>query len=135
MSQDIVKALSEVDGFHKDCMLLFNDIVASIRQNTLTGSIRDLVDPELWCNIEDRPRDHTINSEHRGNFLFDHDGRMRFVLMLVKTHEDHLRNQSHGFKAICRQLGIDVLFPLLLVTGLFEPQDAPRWPPKDNKRS
>jgi hypothetical protein len=60
MSQDIVKALSEVDGFHKDCMLLFNDIVASIQQNTLTGSIKGLVGPEHWCNIEDRPRDHSI---------------------------------------------------------------------------
>lgn len=42
MSQEIVNALSEVDGFHKDCMLLFNDIVASIRQNTLTDTIKDL---------------------------------------------------------------------------------------------
>jgi hypothetical protein len=127
MSQHIVKALSEVDGFHKDCMLLFNDIVASIRQNTLTGSIKDLVGPEHWCVVEDNPRGRAIDSSHQGNFVFDHDGRMRFVFMLVKTAENHFRRQSPGFKVICQQLGVEVLFPLLLVIGVFEPYEAPHW--------
>jgi hypothetical protein len=127
MSQDIVKALSEVDGFHKDCMLLFNDMVASIRQNTLTGSIKDLLGPEHWCVIEDNSRGRAIDSSHQGNFMFDHDGRMRFVFVLVKTAENHFRLQSPGFKAICQQLSVEVLFPLLLVTGVFEPHEAPRW--------
>jgi hypothetical protein len=122
MSQDIVNALSEVDGFHKDCMLLFDDIVASIRQNTLKGVIKPLVGPERWCDV----KQNAIDSDHQGNFMFDHDGRMRFVFMLVKTYEGYIRSQSAGFKAICRELGVDVLFPLLLVTGVFEPREVPR---------
>ena len=138
MSQEIVTALSEVDGFHKDCMLLFNDIGASIRQRILASNIRDLVGPEHWCNIADHPRGHAIDSEHRGNFVFDYNGLMRFVLMLVKTHENHLRSQSLGFKTICPQLsvdqiGADVIFPLLLVTGVFEPREVPRWRYNDER--
>jgi hypothetical protein len=128
MSQEIVNALSEVDSFHKDCMLLFNDIVASIRQNTLTDSIKDLLGPEHWCVVEDNPKGRTIDSSHQGNFVFEHNGRMRFVFMLVKTAENHFRRQSPGFRAICQQLGVEeVLFPLLLVTGVFKPDEAPRW--------
>jgi hypothetical protein len=132
MSQEIVTALSEVDGFHKDCMLLFNDIVASIRQSTLRGSIKDLVGPEHWCVAEDTPNGHSIDSSHQGNFMFDHDGRIRFVFMLVKTAENHFRHQSLGFKAICQKLDVDVLFPLLLVTGLLEPREVPRWRSNDD---
>jgi hypothetical protein len=128
MSQDIVKALSEVEGFHKDCMLLFNDIVASIRQNTVTGSLKGLLGPEHWYAVEDTPAVRAIESSHQGNFVFDHNGRMRFVFMLVKTAENYFRRQSPGFKAICQQLNVDVLFPLLLITGVFEPQ-TPGLPP------
>jgi hypothetical protein len=124
MSQEIVKALSEVDGFHKNCMLLFDDTVASVRQNTLTGIIKPLVGPERWCDV----KQNAIDSDHQGNFMFDHDGRLRFVFMLVKTYEGYIRSQSPGFKAICQQLNVDVLFPLLLVTGVFKPQ-APGSPP------
>jgi hypothetical protein len=133
MSQETVNALSEVDGFHKDCMLLFNDIVASIRKNTLTGNISDLVGPENWCVIEDNRRDRTVDSSHQGNFLFEHDGRMGFVFILVKTHDIYFRRQVPGFKAICQQLGVDVLFPLLLVTGVFEPREVPRWRNNDER--
>jgi hypothetical protein len=119
-------------------MLLFNDIVASIRQNTLTDSIKNLVGPDHWCDVVDRPNIHAIDSGQQGDFVFDHDGRMRFVFMLVKTAEDYFRRQSSGFKAICPQLsvdqiGADVVFPLLLVTGVFEPREVPRWPYNDNK--
>jgi hypothetical protein len=103
-------------------MLLFNDIVASIRQNTLTGSMKSLLGPEHWCDVVDRPNVHAIDSGHQGNFVFDHNGSMRFVFMLVKTAENYFRLQFPGFKAICQQLHVDVWFPLLLVTGVFEPQ-------------
>jgi hypothetical protein len=123
MSQEIVNSLREVDGFHKNCMLLFDDIVASIRQNTLTGIITPLVGPERWCDV----KQNAIDSDHQGNFMFDHGSRLRFVFMLVKTYEGYIRSQSPGFKAICRALDVDVLFPLLLVTGMFEPREVPRW--------
>jgi hypothetical protein len=123
MSQEIVNALRWVDGFHKNSMLLFDDTVASIRQNTLTGIIKPLVGPERWCDV----KQNAIDSDHQGNFVFDHDGRLRFLFMLVKTSEGYIRDQSPGFKAICRELHVDVLFPLLLVTGVFEPQEVPRW--------
>jgi hypothetical protein len=45
---------------------------------------------------------------------------MRFVYMLVKTHENFLRGRSAGFKALCQELKVDALFPLLLLTGVFE---------------
>ena len=100
MSQEIVKALRDVDAFHKNCQLLFHDIESSIRQNTLLETIKDPVVFQLWCMVERAT--NASNSEHRGNFVFDHDDRIRFVFMLVKTHENHLRSQSAGFKAICQ---------------------------------
>jgi hypothetical protein len=120
MIQETVNALKEVDGFHKTCALLFDDIEAAIQRNPLTASMSKLLGPERWYAVEGANR-----SEHRGNFLFDHDGRIRFVFMLVKTHENYLRGKSPGFEAICQHLKVDVLFPLLLVTGVFEPREVP----------
>lgn len=122
MTQENVDALREVDRFHKNCLLLFYDIVASIQQKTLTGRITNLVGPEGGYGVW-----NANESEHRCNFVFDHDDRIRFVFMLVKTHEAHIRSQSSRFKAICRELGVDVVFPFLLVTGVFEPRDIGRF--------
>jgi len=123
MTQEIVRALSGVDGFHKNCMLLFDDAAALVRRNTLTGTIKPLLGPERWCDV----KQNAIDSDNQGNYLFDHDSRLRFVFMLVKTYEGYIRSQPSGYKAICQQLGVDVVFPLLFITGVFELREVPGW--------
>jgi hypothetical protein len=102
--------------------------VASIRQNTITDNIKYLLNPEQWYAVKDEPARHAIESSHEGDFVFYYGGRMRFVFMLVKTAEYYFHLQSPGFKAICQQLNVDLWFPLLLVTGVFE-SHAPGLPP------
>ncbi len=48
-------------------------------------------------------------------------------MMLVKVKEEQIRGRSPGFKAVCQQIGIDIVFPLLLITGVFEPRDIQRF--------
>lgn len=118
----LVNALGEVDRFHKNCQLLFDDLIASIREKTLRDSITNLVGPEggYWIG-------NANDSDHRRQFVFDHNGRIRFAFMLVKTKEEHIRDQSSGYKGVCSQLGVDMVFPLLLITGVFEPRDITRF--------
>jgi hypothetical protein len=120
MTPETVDALKEVDRFHKNCRLLFNDMVASIEQKTLTDRRTNVLGPEGGYEV------YSANiSEHRDGFIFDHNGRLRFVFMLVKTREEYITSdKSPGFKAICRVLNIDVVFPFLLVTGIFEPRSV-----------
>jgi hypothetical protein len=122
VTQETVDALQEVDRFYKNCQLLFYDIVASIRQKTLRDRMTNLVGPEGYYAVW-----NTNESEHRSSFAFDHNDRVRFVFMLAKTHDAHIRSGSQGFKAICRELNIDVVFPFLLITGVFEPRSMERF--------
>jgi hypothetical protein len=121
MTQGLVNALVEGDRFHKNCLMLFDDLIASISDKTLRDNITDLVGPEggYWVS-------NVRESEHRRQYVFGHDSRIRFVLMLVKTKEPDIRGSS-GYRAVCRQLGVDMVFPLLLVTGVFEPRDTTRF--------
>ena len=107
MINDTIKALKEVDRFHKNCQLLFDDLKASLQEKTLQSKFTQLTE-DSWSGL------NTTNSEHRRHFIFDHDGRIRFAMMLVKVKEEQIRGRSPGFKAVCQQIGIDIVFPLLL---------------------
>jgi len=123
MMEETTDALKEVDRFHKNCLLLFEDLVDSIRKRLLADRITDIGYPDGWYQVR-----NANNSEHWRHFIFEHNDRIRFIFMLVKTNDEHLRSgQSHGFKAICHTLGVDAVFPLLLVTGLFEPRTIKRF--------
>lgn len=129
MTNDYINALKQVDHFHKNCLLLFDDIVALIREKTLSDNLVDLTYPEGSYQFL-----KATESEYRRQFIFDHNGRIRFIFMLVKTKEEHIRGKSSGFKAVCSQLSVDVVFPLLLVTGVFEPRDITRFRTQQNVR-
>jgi hypothetical protein len=120
MTPETVDALKEVDRFHKNCRLLFNDMVASIEQKTLTETRANVLSPEGRYDVS------SANiSEHRCGYIFNHDGRLRFVFMLVKTQEDQIASdKSPGFRAMCQALKVDMVFPFLLVTGIFEPRSV-----------
>jgi hypothetical protein len=127
MTQGLVNALVEGDRFHKTCLMLFDDLIASIRYKTLRDNITVLIN-EGGYRVE-----KVEESEHRRMYVFDHDSRIRFVLMLVKTKESDIRGSS-GYRAVCSQLDVDMVFPLLLVTGVFEPRDTTRFRNDGNLR-
>lgn len=125
-SPDLAKTLHEVDAFHKNLLLLFEDLVQCVKEKTCGDSVQHLTGPENEYHIA-RPN----QSEFRRVWIFRHRERFRFVTMLVKAHDDHLSADNAAYKAICRQLKRDPRFPLLLACGVFEPRDLERFT-KDN---
>jgi hypothetical protein len=127
MMQAIVEALREVDNFYKNCQLLFVDLKASVEKKTIQDPFILLTD-DNWCGL------NTNSSGYRRHFIANHDGRYRFAMMLMKVQEEQLRRGQAGYKTICQQLNIDAVFPLLLVTGIFEPRDIQRFRNDNNLR-
>ncbi len=120
MNEETIKALQSIDAFHKKCLLLFEDIVTSIREKTLPSNMTDLVNEgnySIWDSNQ---------SEHMKRYVFEQDGVIRFVYMLIKTKEEQVR-AANGYKTICQELGANVLFPLILVWGIFKPRDVERF--------
>jgi hypothetical protein len=122
VTNSVFNTLKQVDLFHKNCLLLFEDIIACVRAKTLSSNMTDLLGPEGSYQFS-----NATESEYRRQFIFDYNGRIRFVFMLVKTKEEHIRGKSSDFKAVCSKLNVDVVFPLLLITGVFEPRDITRF--------
>jgi hypothetical protein len=120
MDKSTVEAISQVDIFLRNSMLLFDDLAATIREKTLRDNLSDLLPPErgYWINPG--------SSEGYGRFIFDHDGRFRFAYMLLKTGDSLLKG-SASFKAICGQLDRDPVFPMILVAGTLEPRDPSQF--------
>lgn len=131
MNQDTVTILKEIDRFHKECALLFEDLVKCINEKLLTDTFESLPLGKVegyWVAWNGKASAYKrvliINKKDTDRF--------QFVQMLVKTHEPDLRGaESPGFKAVCECLDVDPVFPLLLVTGVFEPRDVSRF--RNNK--
>jgi hypothetical protein len=118
MGQEI-EPLQQMDQFHKNCLLLFDDLVAAVRQRTLKTRLAEVLGPEGSYSVW-RPD----LSEGYRRVIFEHEAHFRFAFMLVKSSEERLKEQgSADFRSVCGQLGLDVLFPLILVAGVFEPRD------------
>lgn len=129
MKSDIIESIESVDSFHKNCLLLFDDIVSSIKEKTLTGNLLNLVGPEGNFSVW-----NTNMSEYHRVYVFKYEMQIRFVWMLVKTHDEKLQSNSTGFKEICHELNINSRYPLLMVAGLFKPKDSNRFMEQLNVR-
>jgi hypothetical protein len=117
MPEEWIAPLKWADGFYKNCLLLCNDMAASIAQKTLTSNLEPVLGPEgSWAH-----------SEFLWRYIFGHDGRIRFIFLLAKPAENLLRAHSSGFKAVCQELEIDPVFPLVIVAGVLDPRDARRF--------
>jgi hypothetical protein len=130
MNEEVVNSLREVDRFYKNCLLLFDDLIASIKEKTLFDKVTRLIMEKgysVWS---------AKSSEFRALIVIEHNSRFRFALLLVKVNEE-LLPKSPGFKSVCQELGINMLFPLIIVTGVFEPRDIEnfRTIKYDNRRN
>jgi hypothetical protein len=89
MSQSIfVEPLREADAFQKNVFVLFNDIVATIKVKALTSTIFDRQTEsyfEVWSSQ---------SSEHRHLYIFELNGKLRFIYFVVKANDDLLRGRS-----------------------------------------
>jgi hypothetical protein len=116
MNNNSIDILASVDDYHKNCSLLFSDLVATIRQKTLAQGITDLLLEGgywLWDSND---------SEHKRRFVFEYNGCTRFCMMLVKTKESEIQN-SPGYRTACEQLCVNIFFPQLLIIGKFNIAD------------
>lgn len=116
-----VEPLREAEAFHRNVFLMFDDTVASIREKTLSTTVINRQGPEpiFWLNNH--------NSEHRHLYIFETGGIIRFIQFIVKADEDVLKDYGAQYKAVCAQLGIDPVIPLLVNYGLFHPRDISRF--------
>jgi len=124
---DLFSTLKSVDSFYKNLYLLFDDLKDMVKEKAYTATIEDLTD-DLNCWIDAK------TSEHRRSWVFNHNGRIRFAVMLVTTNDDYLRGNSSIYKAMCCQLARDPKFPLMLIYGVFEPRDTIRFNNDNNFR-
>lgn len=114
-SPELTKTLHEVDAFHKNLFLLFEDLVQCIREKAYSETLQTAGYPEGTYGIGE-----TNKSEFRRYHVFRHQNKVRFITMLVKTHEDYLNGGNTAYKELCRQLDRDPRFPLLLACGVLK---------------
>jgi hypothetical protein len=115
-----LEAVGAMDRFLKNCLLLFEDFVAMIKERTLKNASVEvlplersyLVGPSTW-------------SGGGGKIILEHGGRCTFGYMLLKTPDDSLRT-SDSFREICGELNVDPVFPMILVAGVLVPKDPAR---------
>lgn len=118
---ELVSALDSVDSFHKNAMLLFDDLLRMVREKAYADKIEDITNEGgygVW-NITD--------SEHMRLWIFKHNDSFRFVVMLIKAHDAYLRGNSATYKDMCHQLERNPKFPLILIYGIFEPREISRF--------
>lgn len=130
MSYDeLLLGLGNIDAFHKNTLLLFEDFVALVREKTYKDLLKNLTGPEngyfIW---------NSSLSEHMRLWVFSHDDRFRFAVMLVATRDEYLQEGQQRYKSMCNQLSRDPKFPLLLLCGVFEPRDKDRFNNDHNVR-
>jgi len=123
-AHEVAAWLHGVDSFHKNAILLFDDLVSHVKEQAYAGVLQNLTGPEYWYNVY-----NPTDSESIRWWAFDTDGVIRFLTMLVKVHDRYLRGDASAgqFKDVCRQLKRDPRFPLLIIYGTFAPRDMQRF--------
>jgi hypothetical protein len=115
MDEQLVRALLDVDLFHKTCLLLFNDFTSCIDDRLLGENCFK------WQEAGYSINDHKY-SHHVGHYFFEHEKKYKFAFMLIKANEVKI-NEGPGYKAVCNELGVNLHFPLLLITGVYRPRN------------
>lgn len=133
----VSETLKSVDLFNKNCHLMFNDLCSTIRNKIMTSSLtghqiilgNNSGEPWIGLNVE------RVYSDNRRHYMFklekDEKDQFYFVAMVLKARDDLI---SDKYKEICRQLDVDIEFPLLLITGTMEPRDRDRFTKDANIR-
>ncbi|AEG14622.1 hypothetical protein Desku_1031 [Desulfofundulus kuznetsovii DSM 6115] len=116
MNEQLLRTLQDVDMFHKTCLLLFNDFTAYVRERLLGENTF------AWQEANYIVWNHE-KSQHVGNFVFEHKGKYKFAFLLIKVIEDKI-TRGPGYKEICSELGVDLRFPLLFITGIYRPRNV-----------
>ena len=130
---ELVPVLENIDGFYKNTLLLFKDLMSFVREKAYTGTLEDLTGPGYGYTVF-HDKNEGVDSEHLQLWVFKHNGRIRFAIMLVKMSEGTLRGRSALYKSMCGQLQRNPRFPLLLIYGVFEPRDINRFRGDNNIR-
>ena len=120
----ISKSLKQVDKFYKKCNLIFEDIVAEIKDKSIDLNITNLVGPEGAYNIW-----NSSESAAKKLYVFSQESKgYKFVMLLLKVQDELVKGGAGaGYKTICQELGADIEVPLFLVYGKFEPRDDNRF--------
>ena len=116
----IAGTLRGVDNFHKNALLLFNDLVHGVEQELLANNITVKVNFGNYTVFD------PYKSEHMRTFLFECCKRFFFIGMLIKTREEHVKH-SPVFKQLCSQLSRDPDFPMFIWYGRFDPDDQSKF--------
>lgn len=116
MNQQLIRALQDVDMFHKTCLLLFNDFTSYIRERLLGEKMF------IWQESGYNIWNHEY-SQHVENFIFEHNEKYKFASLLIKVNEEKI-TKGPGYKEVCNQLGVDLRFPLLFISGVYRPRNV-----------
>jgi hypothetical protein len=117
MDSQIIETLDSVDKFHKNIYLLYDDLIASIKQKTITGDLLSLTGPEGGYFVYNE-------SDYSRRYVFKYDAKFKFIWLFVKAHENKLQSNSAGYKEICNELNINPIFPMLMIYGNLIPRDT-----------
>jgi hypothetical protein len=117
MDNQTVEALRAIDKFLRNCLLLFEDFVAMIKDRTLKSASSEVLPLELSYQVG-----RSTWSGGSGKAILEHAKRHTFGFMLLKTPDDALRT-SDSFKEVCGELNVDPVFPMILVAGVLVPKD------------
>ena len=119
--ENTIKALKDVDEFHKNCLLLFDDLVSLIDEKTLADEVKNILlhkGYSVWNSQE---------SEHIDVYIFEHNQQIRFVCMFVKVCEKDLKNNCNAYKQLCRKLKLNIKYPFILAYGIFKVRDKDKF--------
>lgn len=123
MATELVDSLRSVDLFHKNCFLLFEDIVSTIKENTYADNVTEFRWPEGMYQIS-----NSKDSEYRRQYIFKHNDTIRFICLFVKLSESGMQKDCAYYKQICKEaLVVDPVYPLLVVYGVLKPRDLERF--------
>lgn len=113
VKSELVTVLKSVDLFHKTCILMLSDFISYVKDRLLGKNLF------MWEDVSGYGVWHKV-SQHVGNFVFEHNNCLKFAFLLIKANEDAIRN-GPGYKDVCADLQVDLRFPLLFVTGVYQP--------------
>ncbi len=119
--------LKSADEFHKNCHLVFKDLhdaIVRMKSGACFSGFNQLT-YEAYANLSSTD----MFSVSHGGFVFelkkDNEKKYYFCFMPIKI-ADHLIGDNYK-TIVCKQLEIDIQFPLILVTGFFKPRSIDQF--------